>query len=106
MRLSPKKLQVLRDCAREALPGDITYELRLFGSRLDDNRKGGDVDIYLETTGLSAEQCYELKLTLRPLLEEALDLPVDLIVQDAQSPLLLISHVARDEGVSILRHSI
>ncbi len=47
-----------------------------------------------------------MKLKLRPLLEDELDLPVDLIVQDTQTPLMLVSQIARDEGVPILRHAV
>lgn len=101
MRLSCEKQRTLRKYVSEALPENIGYDLKIFGSRLDDQRKGGDLDIYLETNGLNAEQRYELKLKLRPVLEEALDLPIDLIIQDAQSPLMPVSRIARAEGISL-----
>jgi hypothetical protein len=58
VRLSEQKLKVLHETLKRTLPEGVEYEFRLFGSRLNDKRKGGDVDLYLETTGLSNEQCY------------------------------------------------
>lgn len=50
----------------------------LFGSRLNDNAKGGDVDILIETeTPLSLIERAKIKLQL----ESELGLPVDVIAQ-------------------------
>ena len=50
----------------------------LFGSRLDDKAKGGDVDILIETeTPLSLIERAKIKLQL----ESELGLPVDVITQ-------------------------
>ena len=46
MRLSSEQTQKIRQIVRE-LVGEKA-QVRLFGSRLDDQRKGGDVDLLLE----------------------------------------------------------
>jgi uncharacterized protein len=51
----------------------------LFGSRVDDSRRGGDVDLYVETSNVSN---FMAKLRCKMVLEELLDLSVDLIVRD------------------------
>ena len=83
------------------IPAGTRYQLKLFGSRLDDNVRGGDVDIYLEIAGLAIQQQQILKRRLRPRLEEMLDLPVDLVIQDHTQPLTLISKIARAQGETI-----
>jgi len=68
----------------------------LFGSRLDDHKKGGDVDLYVET----APHPLMNELRCKVQLEEALDMPVDLIVRshDENSP---IGNIAKAQGVSL-----
>ena len=65
----------------------------LFGSRLDDAKKGGDVDLYVEAEphDLRAELCCKIEL------EEVLDMPVDLLVRGFQedSP---IARIAKAQG--------
>ena len=46
MRLSEHEQQAIREIVRREDPSAVIY---LFGSRLDDGRKGGDIDLYLET---------------------------------------------------------
>jgi len=46
MRLSTEQAQTIRQLAQEVAGGDT--RVRLFGSRLDDNARGGDVDLMLE----------------------------------------------------------
>lgn len=45
MRLSEREQQAIREIVRRE---DPSAEIYLFGSRLDDDRKGGDIDLYLE----------------------------------------------------------
>lgn len=47
MRITETERRVLRDAAREAFGADST--VFLFGSRVDDSRRGGDIDLLVET---------------------------------------------------------
>lgn len=98
MRLSREQIQLIRSTVSEMMPADSHYQLGLFGSRLNDEVRGGDVDIYLEITGVEREQQQRIKRRLRPRLEEVLDLPVDLIIQDSADPLTLVSKIAKQNG--------
>lgn len=53
--------------------------VRLFGSRADDARRGGDVDLYVETSHPVALMD---EVRCRTALAELFDLDVDLIVND------------------------
>ena len=71
--------------------------VRLFGSRVDLQRRGGDVDLYVETprpTSLRDELLCKLDL------KAALDLPVDLILAQAgsQTP---IGTIAKSTGLEL-----
>ena len=47
MRLSPREIAAIEEAARDCFaPGSA---VRLFGSRLDDTRRGGDIDLLVET---------------------------------------------------------
>lgn len=47
MRLSPEEVKALSDSLSSFLPEDFLGELRLYGSRVNDNLKGGDIDLVL-----------------------------------------------------------
>ena len=98
MRLSEKALGQVRERVASQLRDTHAWELRLFGSRLDDSARGGDVDLYLEVEGMDATERMQLKRRLRPALEELLDCPVDLVIQDRQASLKPVSVVARQQG--------
>lgn len=68
----------------------------LFGSRLDDQRRGGDLDLYVEAEPQSIMNELRCKLSL----EECLDLPVDLIVRRPgdSSP---IAQIAKTAGLPL-----
>ncbi|MEQ1591140.1 MAG: nucleotidyltransferase domain-containing protein [Thiobacillaceae bacterium] len=69
----------------------------LFGSRVDDTRRGGDVDLYVEP---SQENTLLSTLRCKVALEDSLDLHVDLIVKEAgkDKP---IYQLAKTQGVQL-----
>lgn len=94
MRLSPSQLDMIRTTVDRHLgAGSVIW---LFGSRVRDEARGGDVDLYVEpprAVGLRQE------LRCRADLAEGLDLDVDLIVGGAtERP---IAAIAKANGVRL-----
>ena len=95
MRLTPIQHQHILQATHLNFGADAN--VWLFGSRVDDTRRGGDVDLYVETTQentlLSALRC---KIAL----EESLDLHVDLVVKEhgKNKP---IYQIAKKQGVKL-----
>ena len=76
MRLTSEQVEtVLQTIRRQA---DESARVYLFGSRLDDRARGGDVDLFIETT---APMTLLDRARLRQELENQRQLPVDLVVQ-------------------------
>ena len=54
MRLKPNEVQAIKTAAREAFGEDVV--VRLFGSRVRDDLRGGDIDLLVEVdAGLATE---------------------------------------------------
>jgi len=79
MRISPEQSSlILHTVAEQAGPG---VRVMLFGSRTDDTRRGGDVDLLIESQPpISGRQ----RIDIQTRLEEALCLPVDIVVPGAK----------------------
>lgn len=93
MRLSSRELQALRSIIGELDPAGCLY---LYGSRVDDSRRGGDIDVYLQ-----ASRPIDLKtqLGVQYRLELACDTRVDLLIQNPGQPAQPIHQIAREQGV-------
>jgi predicted nucleotidyltransferase len=94
MRLTTEQTQAIVHSVRQHL--GPAPQIWLFGSRLDDRKKGGDVDLYVETEAHPLRNELRCKIDL----EERLDIPVDLIVRDfgENSP---IAGIAKRDGVRL-----
>jgi predicted nucleotidyltransferase len=94
MRLTSQQRQIILTSTAQYFGANA--RVWLFGSRTDDQRRGGDVDLYIEPeqSNLMGE------LRCKAQLEEALDLHVDLVVKrpDHAHP---IEKIARDNGIRL-----
>lgn len=95
MRLTAFEIKTLRTIINEIDPAGSVY---LYGSRANDNRRGGDIDIYLQ-----ASHPIDLKTRLRTQyrLQQACNTHVDLLVKNPQQPLQTIHQIAIEQGVLI-----
>lgn len=97
MRLSQRDLNLIRDCAKSTV--EVKYSLRLFGSRLDDNSKGGDIDLLLKVEE-SVPNAASLAAKLSARITRATDgMKVDVVIMAPGLMELPIHRVAMEEGV-------
>lgn len=60
MRLTDKQRAII--CATVAETFGATADVWLFGSRVDDSKRGGDIDLYIEPAAHNANELVEAKL--------------------------------------------
>lgn len=101
MRLTAAQRERLRTIVRDVFGQDA--RLMLFGSRMDDIKRGGDFDIFVETQLADASDLVRKKLgclarlhATREFEDEKIDLVVASRVEGAALP---IHQVARREGI-------
>ncbi len=101
MRLSKEQIHIIQEDARSIFGEGV--KVRLFGSRLDNTQRGGDIDLLVE--------CYEpipirdrlkktLALTARLQMELG-DQPIDVLVIDPTTELKQIHKIALKTGVAL-----
>ena len=94
MRLTPDQISTIKSTAQAVLGADV--QVTLFGSRVHDGQKGGDVDLYVET----AQPDLMKKIRCKVRLQDQLDMPVDLIVK-AHGDHSAIARIAKLEGIRL-----
>lgn len=94
MRLKPEQTEFIKATVAQYFGADA--RTWLFGSRVDDAKRGGDVDLFVQP----AEEVDRFMARVRCLgaLESGLPYPVDLVVED-KGRNLPIYRVALSEGV-------
>lgn len=95
MRLTAAQIEIIRQAAHQNFGDEAS--VWLFGSRADDARRGGDVDLYIEPTRKTTLMS---ELRCKIALEDSLDLHVDLIVRNPEKD-LPIYQLAKTKGVRL-----
>lgn len=96
MRLTQQQRELILQSVHSRL-GPETRTI-LFGSQLDDQRHGGDIDLLLEPPTMPPLlQRAQLKLAL----ESALGRPVDLVIHPLDRPATPFQQLARLQGVEL-----
>lgn len=99
MRLSRQTQQTIRDTVREVF--GIEAGVKLFGSRLNDDERGGDIDLLVElpsiTEGLEHKT---IQLTAKLQLRIG-DQPIDILVLDPSTPRQSIHEQASVTGIKL-----
>jgi len=90
MRLNDDQARAILHCVRQQFGADA--HLKLFGPRLDDSSRGGDVDLLVETA--AAPTLHQRALATMAL-ERALNLPVDSVAVQRGHPGSAFARIAR-----------
>lgn len=99
MRLTTEQVQVIRERVRAAFGPEA--RVYLFGSRVDDNTRGGDLDLYVEVNRIlenrpaaASRLAAELQLALG-------DQHIDILLADPATTRQRIHKVARTKGIAL-----
>ena len=96
MRLTPYEIAAIKQTAAEVF--GPAAEVRLFGSRVDDAKRGGDIDLYLEIEPGQATFQNECAFTHR--LEDRIgERKIDVVLHERGGPLRPIAAIAVHTGV-------
>ncbi|QXP83543.1 nucleotidyltransferase domain-containing protein [Methylococcus sp. ANG] len=95
MRISPQTRSVIRQTAAE-LFGDEARVV-LFGSRTDDDQRGGDIDL----PNIDAEKQRKSLTFVARLQRRPGDQRIDVLVADPSTPELPIYRIAREAGIAL-----
>lgn len=100
MRLTPRQHEIIRRTLKSHFGRNSL--IRLFGSRVDDTARGGDIDLYVEPDIQDPNQLVDAKLNALAELHRILgDQKIDIVIHRAGSVDLPIHQHARETGVPL-----
>ena len=95
MRLTGRERDIICSEVMKIDPGGRVY---LFGSRADDDRRGGDIDLLVETSG---DLDFKSRLLLEYLISSACDTRVDMIFKSPSDDETPIYRIAKKTGIAL-----
>ena len=100
MRLTIKQIEAIRQ-ETERFFGPAA-QVWLFGSRVDDTAKGGDVDLYVRAPSGDADELASARFAFLARLKRRMgDRKIDLVLQREGGDALPIYELARQQGVRL-----
>ena len=97
MRLSRSQIQAIVTATTELAGADA--QVRLFGSRLDDSLRGGDIDLLVECPHPVARPVWLAAQITARLQRRLGDRKIDVLLVDPSTRLEAVHHFAKTEGV-------
>jgi predicted nucleotidyltransferase len=95
MRLSQKQVRFIKEAVHKR---DATARIYLFGSRVDPELRGGDIDILLLSDRIDFRGELQIK---REILDSIGWQKLDLLVERKNKPLRPIAQIAQSTGVEL-----
>lgn len=94
MRLTDFEIEAIKKCAKEHIKEGKVY---LFGSRVDNSKKGGDIDLYIQ---LSRKPDFLMKVDFLVCLKNIIgEQKIDVIIDYPGKEKKLIYDIAKKEGI-------
>ena len=97
MRITELQKNSIKQLTTQIFGADA--RLMLFGSRVNDDAKGGDIDLYIETQ--QAQDVFEKKIRLLTALHKALgEQKIDIVVNDFSQDKAIYT-IAQQTGIAL-----
>lgn len=99
MRLSQEHIAAIKQTAHAVL-GDGARVI-LFGSRVDDAKKGGDIDLLFETDRPVHNRAVTVGALYVALIRQLGDRKIDILLKDSTTPAAPVLDMARHSGIQL-----
>lgn len=99
MRLTSDQVQAIRHAAQRVLGHDA--RVSVFGSRAQNERKGGDIDLFFETDAVLENRAKSICQLAGAITMALGDRKIDVILKDASTPSAPIFEIALRTGVPL-----
>jgi len=99
MRLTPDQIQAIKQTAHAVLGEQA--RVTLFGSRVDDAKKGGDIDLLFETDHLVDNRATTVGALYVALIRKLGDRKIDILLKDAATPAAPVLEIAQKTGIQL-----
>lgn len=96
MRLKPNEIEAIKTAAADVFGAGVV--VRLFGSRVRDDLKGGDIDLHFELAGGRPDARVAARFRMQ-LMKTMGERAIDLVFHDPKSVARLIDRTAHAEGI-------
>jgi uncharacterized protein len=83
LRLSIQETSLIKNKVQTIFGDSIVY---LFGSRVDDTKRGGDIDLYIIPK--VSDDLFKKKIKIKTILEDMLFKPVDIVLSKDKNRLI------------------
>jgi len=99
MRLTQEQIDTIKQTAHAVLGADA--RVTLFGSRVDDSKKGGDIDLLFETDQLLSNRAVTTGALYVALIRKLGDRKIDILLKDMATPAAPVLDIARQTGIQL-----
>lgn len=100
MRLTQTQIEAIKESAEQTF--GPAANVWLFGSRVDDASRGGDIDLYVELPPMNAQERQRLETRFWVRLQRALgEQKIDIVTHLEGAPMRPIDQQARATGVQL-----
>jgi len=97
MRLTPSQIENIHRASQSVLGPQVS--IWLFGSRVRDDLKGGDIDLLFETEHTVSNRALAICSIQGALMRTLGDRKIDILLKDPRTPDAAIFEIARRTGV-------
>jgi len=99
MRLTPDQIEAIKQTAHAVLGAES--RVVLFGSRVDDAKKGGDIDLLFETDQRLENRAVTIGALYVALIRKLGDRKIDILLKDIATPPAAVLEIARQTGIQL-----
>lgn len=94
MRLNQREIQIIKSTVSEVLGEEA--KVWLFGSRVDDHKRGGDIDLLIETQSPLIDNRWQIEARIDFALQQALgEQKIDIILHTLNEKIQPIHQIAK-----------